>query len=127
MNYRIGLEIHRQASAGTLGTLCKKTICNHYDTSHRIVLDGKTTSHVSCLDCLSKMPKRTFYHIMTNCDCASYSKIMTYHPSRNTFGRTKCPCCEKLIGPMQYGPIQTIRAATHGEAYAILNGHWRLK
>lgn len=77
-----------------------------------------------CHHC-QKRPNRTFYMVLTNCDCASGQKIMTYHPSRNIFGRTKCPYCEKLLGDMQYGPITIIRARSYIEAYNKFQGKTR--
>lgn len=124
MNYKIGLITHKQKYEGSSYTLCGAKIPSRYpvyNSFHKLYLIGKTDCSVSCSDCCDLMPNRTYYLVMTNCDCAAFHKIMTYHPSRNKVG-IKCPCCGKVLGPMQYGPIQTIQAASYEMAYAIFNG-----
>ena len=90
--------------------------CGKCQKEHR-----QTLARTPCNEC-SLAKNRTFYFILTNCDCASFSKMLSNHPSRNRIG-IKCPCCEKLLGPMQYGPIVSLRARNYQHAMAIAHNY----
>lgn len=68
---------------------------------------------VRCEAYRNRPRKRTYYRIRVNCDCGSYLMART---SRRWNIGPRCRGCHKILGPMEYSVLGTVRAAGEREA-----------
>lgn len=71
---------------------------------------------VQCEAYCNRPRKRTYYRIRVNCDCGSYLMVRT---SRRWGIGPRCQGCHKILGPMEYSVLDTVRAAGEHEALQV--------